>query len=124
MPLNWVVQVIPPLVVRRMVPRSPTAIPLSASTNDTPHRALGVPLDRTAQDAPKSAVRRIVPESPTATMIPRPAADTAASVLPSSLGFCQNQPGCAEEVAGNAMAQLASTLKVRSKRNRMLCSSL
>src|SRR5262249_3270129 len=56
----------PPVVVRRIVPRPPTAVPVFASTQETPTSPLTVPLAWRRQDAPPSVVRRIVPYPPTA----------------------------------------------------------
>src|SRR5262245_25572448 len=57
----------PPVVVRRMVPRSPTTDPVLASANETAKRAWLVGANWGVQFAPPSVVRRMVPEVPTAT---------------------------------------------------------
>jgi len=59
--LNCCVQVMPPSVVRRIIPFAPTAVPVPASTNETPERAAVVGLASSVQVAPPSSVRRIVP---------------------------------------------------------------
>src|SRR5262249_24017757 len=56
----------PPVVVRRMVPSTPTASPCSASENETANRSTLVPLGCEVQVSPPSVVRTIVPELPTA----------------------------------------------------------
>ena len=66
MPLNWLTQVAPPSVVRRIVPPLPTAVPVFASLNQTLSSQWSVPLNWFTQVAPPSVVRRIVPPSPTA----------------------------------------------------------
>jgi len=43
-PLVWLIQLVPPSVVLRIVPYDPTAVPLFASVNETPQREYGVPL--------------------------------------------------------------------------------
>src|SRR6266849_5119237 len=53
-------------MVRRTVPEWPTAVPVSASTKETPYRSLGVPLACCLQVSPPSVVRRITPWNPTA----------------------------------------------------------
>src|SRR5229473_7376992 len=49
-----------------MVPKSPTPVPVLASTKATPRRLLVVPLDWGVQVAPPSVVSRMVPAAPTA----------------------------------------------------------
>jgi hypothetical protein len=42
--LFWLIQVVPPFVVRRIVPPSPTAVPVIASLNETLLRKASDPL--------------------------------------------------------------------------------
>jgi hypothetical protein len=65
-PLVWRVQVVPPSVVCRIAPAGPTAVPVFASTKETPLSQFVVPLLWRVQVVPPSVVRRIVPPSPTA----------------------------------------------------------
>jgi hypothetical protein len=64
-PLDCAIQVAPPLIVRRIVPESPTAVPVLASAKDTLTSWELVLLDWTVQVTP-STVWRIVPATPTA----------------------------------------------------------
>src|SRR5262249_3224637 len=57
----------PPVVVRRIVPSSPTTDPVLASAKETAKRAWLVGANWGVQLAPPSVVRRMVPELPTAT---------------------------------------------------------
>ena len=52
-------------MVRRIVPFSPTAVPVSALVKKTALSLTVVPLDWRYQVAPPFVVRRIVPDSPT-----------------------------------------------------------
>ncbi len=56
-------------MVRKMVPASPTAIPLLASTKETPEREADVPAYCGVQVSPPSVDRRMVPFSPTAVAV-------------------------------------------------------
>jgi hypothetical protein len=57
----------PPFVVRRIVPLSPTAMPVKASlAKETSLRFADVPLVCSLQVTPESFVRRILPPPPTA----------------------------------------------------------
>jgi len=55
-PLVWLVHIVPPSVVRRMVPASPTAVPVRALVNETALRKPVVPLDWLVHVAPASVV--------------------------------------------------------------------
>jgi hypothetical protein len=52
--------VAPPSVVGKMVPKSPTTIPVSTSTKETPKKELFVPLDWSVQVAPPSIRQRFL----------------------------------------------------------------
>ena len=57
----------PPVVVRRITPPSPTAMPLNASlANETSWRLAELPLVCSVQVVPVSVVCRILPPEPTA----------------------------------------------------------
>src|SRR5216683_1512614 len=88
-----------------MVPKSPTPVPVLASTKATPKRLLVVPLDWGVQVAPPFVVRRIVPPAPTATTVLGSRVAAAQRWFPCGSGFCQNQPDCAKDglVAGIVM---------------------
>src|SRR5258708_3718847 len=64
-PLAWAVQFDPPSDVWSIAPPTPTAHPVSASTNATPVRAAVVPLTWVIQLVPPSVVCRISPLLPT-----------------------------------------------------------
>jgi len=51
----------PPSVVRKMIPASPTMVPVFASVNDTSWRGSEVPLVCSTHVAPPSVVRKIIP---------------------------------------------------------------
>src|SRR5215472_2616902 len=97
-PLDWSLHSAPPSSVRTMVPPEPTAVPVLASTKETPSRFSVVPLDWDVQVVPPSVVRRMVPRLPTATTVLRFGAATAKRSFPCGSGFCQNQPDCAKDV--------------------------
>ena len=54
MPLDCGTQVVPPSVVRRIVPTNPTAVPVFASLKNTSKRSRLVPLDWLCQVVPPS----------------------------------------------------------------------
>ena len=56
----------PDPVLLRIVPMSPTTVPVLASAKDTSYRILNVPLTSPTQLLPPSVVLTIVPPSPTA----------------------------------------------------------
>src|SRR5882724_5939512 len=57
----------PPFVVRRIMPLSPTAMPVKPSvTTETSLRFVDVPLVCSFHVTPESFVRRILPDQPTA----------------------------------------------------------
>jgi hypothetical protein len=63
-PMDWAVHVAPLSVVSRIVPDSPTAVRLLASTQETPRSWLVVPLVWSIQVAPLSGAFTIVLERP------------------------------------------------------------
>src|SRR5260370_5224389 len=65
----------PPLMVRRIVPLTPTAVQLLPSVQDTPERSLVVPLDCGFQVKPL-VVRRMVVAAPTTVLLLLPAEET------------------------------------------------
>jgi hypothetical protein len=69
-PLETGPQAVPPSVVRRISPCSPTATPALASKKYTPCKVVVVPDTSGAHVAPASVVFRIVPLSPTTKPIP------------------------------------------------------
>src|SRR5260370_5985798 len=99
-PRAWGVQVTPPSIVRRIVPDSPTAVPVLASTKETPCRLFVVPLDWDVHVAPPSVVRRMVPKSPTATTVLGSKVATPDKRFPWGSGFCQYQPDWAKDPIG------------------------
>src|SRR5260370_25615150 len=60
-PLSWAVQVVPPSVVRRMVPEPPTAVPVLASPHDTPYREKEIVSYWRVHVVPPSEVLRVSP---------------------------------------------------------------
>ena len=64
------------MVVRRIVPTDPTAVPVFASVNETPFRSHVIPLTCAVHVAPASVLRKIVPDAPTAVPAFGPAKDT------------------------------------------------
>ncbi len=60
-PLVCEVHVVPPFVVLRIVPSSPTAVPVFVSVNETPYRIFVVPLVCEVHVVPPFVVLRIIP---------------------------------------------------------------
>ena len=56
----------PPFVVLRIVPRSPTIVPVLTSVNETSYKLFVVPLVCCVQLVPPFVVLRIIPPSTTA----------------------------------------------------------
>ncbi len=71
--------VAPPVVVRRIVPCHPTAVPVLASVNDTSLRCSCVRLTCFDHVTPPSVVRRMIPASPTTVPVSVSEKETAVS---------------------------------------------
>ena len=85
------VQVVPPLLVARMVPLAPTAQPWLVSLKVTPSRYLLVPELCGVQVAPPLLVAKIMPPTPTAQPWLASTNLTPPSSLPCGSGFCHSQ---------------------------------
>ena len=94
-PLDWLVQLEPPSVVRRTVPSTPTTVPVFASVNERQWRSFVVPLGWFVQLEPPSFVRRIVPTPPTVVPVSVSVKETFVREFPWGIGDCQDHPDCA-----------------------------
>src|SRR4249920_4156988 len=68
-PLRCGTQVEPPSVVRRIVPPSPTAVPVLASLNQTLRSNSALPAESGVQDVPPVDVPTVIPNAPRATPV-------------------------------------------------------
>jgi len=68
-PLRCGTQVEPPSVVRRIVPPSPTAVPVFASLNQTLRSSSALPAESGVQDVPPVDVPTVIPNAPRATPV-------------------------------------------------------
>src|SRR6266851_4060262 len=116
-PSNCWVHVSPAFVVCKMTaPNSPPiAHPALASMNVTAVSVSLVPLDWCVHVLPPSLVRTMLPSAPTAKVVC--GSTTATPIKPPACGrgFCQNQPGSANDAPAWMLPMLNKIIKARQK---------